>query len=247
MFIKLFDAVKPTIVSDEFHLVLEEDMITVDGISASRTELVSLKISSKFFEGYDVHEKKILPLPFDNFMDQIKMFKTFKLMTIEYDEENNRVHLYAKDGRKRKNNYIQTISTLREYSDPNTIKVPYNVMFSIDIKDFDKQLNECEYFNPLEVDMKLTDTEFVISAGDDAKTGGTEQAWTLGQDIEALMADPMEIQFTTTLLTAITGKIKSIADKVTVSMFPQAPIKMSLTFPNGSLVYYIVPNDEKEG
>jgi len=242
MFIKLLDAIKPVIRSDEFHMVFHEDKFSIDAINSERTGMVSLNLGTSFFEGYDSDEKQIIPLPFDQFLDQVKMFKTFKLMSLDYDKNNNTINFHASEGRKRRKNNIQTISVLHPYVDPKTVKIPFNVMFSMDLKEFDKAMTECLYFDDRELDIKITDTEFLVSAEDNATNSGTEIAWKLGEDIDSLISEPMEIQFTTHLVTAITSKIKALTDKVTISMAPMAPMKLSLTFPHGSLVYHIVPN-----
>lgn len=244
-FIKTLEAVSPMVISDEFYIVFSPDKFAVNLVNAYRTGLVNLNIDSKYFEGYEVEEKYIIPLPYPDFVKQLKMYEDFKLMRMEYDPENNRINFYASEKKKRKRSHIQTIEIGDPYQEPQDIKVTYTTMFSINSGEFDKALKECESFDKQWVDFKITDTEFVVKSEADTKSGGTETAWSLVEDVKALMSTNLDIAFTTEILTEITSKIKGISESIMLSLGDYIPIKLSATFKFGSLIYYVVPNDPR--
>ena len=241
-FSNLLDTVSPMVVSDEFFLVFAPEKFAVNLVNAYRTGLVNLDLDSKYFAGYEVEEKHIIPLPYNGFMSHLKMYESFKTMKMEYDIENNRINFYAAEKKRRKRSHMQTITPLQEYSDSHEVKVSYTTMFSINTKEFDTALKECKLFNEGWVDFKITDTEFVVKSESDEKSGGTETAWSLVDDVKALMSNNLEIAFRTEMLTDITSKLKNI-ETAMISLGDYVPIKISVTFKFGSLIYYIVPND----
>lgn len=243
-FIKILDAISP-MVRDEFFIVFTPNKFSVNLVNAYRTGMTSLNLDSKYFEGYEVEEEYIIPLLYKEFVKQLNMYKTFKKVRMEYDQENNRIKFYASHQKKRKRSHMQTINPTDEYQEPQDIKVTFTTMFSINSAGFDKALKECKMFDEEQVDFKITDTEFVIKSEADTKSGGTETAWSLVEDVKALMSENLEIAFNTEMLTDITSQVKKVADDIMLSMGDYIPLKISLTFKFGSLIYYLVPNDPR--
>ena len=235
-FIKLFDALSPMLSTDLF-MIVDPEKIRVEEIDPTHTSLVNLTIDNKYFESYDVEEEYNIPLDYETFIKYLNMFSGFKMLKLEYIPENNRVNMSAAEGKKRKKTHIQTIEVDHEIVP--TVKATYTAMITIASSEFDRAVKDANTVTEDELVLECDGNEFIISAN--SVGASTQDAWKIGEDALALLQGSCSSKFPTKTLSEISAKAKGCSKNILISLATDTPVKLTYSFPYGSLIYYTVP------
>lgn len=235
-FIKLFDALSPLLSTDLF-MIIDPEKIRVEEIDPTHTSLVNLTIDNKYFESYDVTEEHIIPLDYETYIKYLNMFSSFKMLKLEYVPEKNRINMSAAEGKKRKRTHIQTIEADHEIV-PD-VKAAYTAMITISSAEFDRAMKDAKAVSDDEVVLECDGKELIVTAT--ATGSSTQDAWKIGEDALALLQGSCSSKFPTETLSEISAKAKGCSKNVLISLATDTPIKLTYSFPYGSLIYYTVP------